>query len=184
MYGFTDIKKLSIGELADMDVLRNDPRKEQLLHKMMAIVYRPAVDITDDWIVVKDYDPDTVEERAKEFLEMPIAYVFGAMSFFLLIKNYSIEAIVDSLKTTENMSPEEMEMVRLTKELTLGLLGTGMQHLSSLPEEMSSKLERLQKLTSMIALTGSHTIKTKREKRNLNLIGTWLKSKVKKDKQL
>lgn len=184
MYGFTNIKKLSIGELADMDVLRNDPRKEQLLHKMMAIVYRPAVDITDDWIVVKDYDPDTVEERAKEFLDMPIAYVFGAMSFFLLIKNYSIEAIVDSLKTTENMSPEEMEMVKITKELTLGLLGTGMQHLSSLPEEMSSKLERLQKLTSMIALTGSHTTKTKREKKSLNTIGKWLKLKAKKDKQL
>ena len=183
MYGFTDIKKLSIGELADMDVLRNDPRKEQLLHKMMAVVYRPALDITDNWIIVEEYNADSVEERAKEFLDMPVAYVFGAMSFFLLIKKYSIEAIVDSLTTTEEMTKEEIEMVELTKQVTLGLLETGMEHSSTYQAEMLQKLERLQNSASMMLSTGSHITKTKLAKRKWNTIAKWLRSKLsKKDK--
>jgi hypothetical protein len=164
-----------------MDVLRNDPRKEQLLHKMMAVVYRPALDITDDWVITKEYDPDTVEERAKEFLDMPIAYVFGAMSFFLLIKNYSIEAIVDSLKTTEEMTPQEIEMVELTKQVTLKLLETGTQPSSLWQTEMLQKLEKLQHLASTTVSTGSLITKIKPEKKKWNTIGKWLKLKLKKD---
>ena len=184
MYGFTDIKKLSIGELADMDVLRNDPRKEQLLHKMMAVVYRPAIDITDNWVIVKEYDPETVEERAKEFLDMPIAYVFGAMSFFLLIKKYSIEIMLDSLTTTEEMTSQEIEMVHLTKQLTLRLLETGMQPSSSWQMETSEMLARLQNLASTMSLTGSHTTKTNLVKRKWNTIDKWLKSKLNKNNKI
>ena len=181
LYGFTDVKNLSIGELADMDVLRQDPRKEQLLHKMMAIVYRPAIDITDDWVVTKEYDASTVEERAEEFLDMPIEYVFGAMNFFLLIKRFSIEDILDSLKTTEEMTPQEVELVNLSKQLTLELLETGMQPSSSWLEEMSPKLVRLQELVSTMPSTSLRTQKTKPKKRSLNMIKEWLNFS-KKDK--
>lgn len=180
-YGFTDIKKLSIGELADMDVLKNDPRKEQLLHKMMAILYRPAIDITDHWIVVKDYDTSTVEERAKEFLDMPVAYVFGAMSFFLLIRKYSIEAIVGSLKTTEEMTMEEIEMVELSKQITLELLETGTQPLSFLQEEMSLKLTRLQNLAQSMHSISSPLVKTKPAKKRWSMTNLWRKLKLNKN---
>jgi len=182
LYGFTDIKNLSIGELADMDVLRQDPRKEQLLHKMMAIVYRPAIDITDDWVVTKEYDATTVEERATEFLQMPIEYVFGAMNFFLLIKRFSIEDILDSLTLTEEMTTEEKELVTLTRQLTLELLETGTAHSSFSQEEMLQKLTRLQELGSTMLSTSSLTQKTKLKKRSSSMIKEWLKSKLGHDK--
>jgi hypothetical protein len=103
------------------------------------------------------------------------------MSFFLLIKNYSIEAIVDSLKTTEEMTPQEIEMVELTKQVTLKLLETGTQPSSLWQTEMLQKLEKLQHLASTTVSTGSLITKIKPEKKKWNTIGKWLKLKLKKD---
>jgi len=55
-YSFLDLNKLSTGELSDMDVLRASPQKDKLLHRMMAILYRPATMISDNWIVVEPYN--------------------------------------------------------------------------------------------------------------------------------
>jgi hypothetical protein len=94
LYGFLDIKQLTIGEVADMDVLSKDPRKDQELHKMMAILYRPAINITDDWVVTEEYKAEGVAERAELFLDMPVEYVYSALAFFfahqkVLYRNYA-----------------------------------------------------------------------------------------------
>lgn len=181
MYGFTDIKNLTIGEIADMDVLSKDPRKDQMLHKMMAVLYRPAIDITEKWVIVKEYDANTVEERAKEFLQMPIAYVFGALNFFLQIKRFSIEATLDSLKTTEEMTKEEQELIKLTKQITLELLEGGTTPSVSWQTTMLQKLTKLQELAQSMPSTSSLEPKTKPEKRSWNTIKSWLSTK--KDKK-
>jgi hypothetical protein len=184
MYGFIDVKKLTIGELADMDVISKDPRKDQLLHKMMAILYRPAIDITDKWIIVEEYNPDTVEERATEFLQMPIAYAFGALNFFLQIKRYSIEAMLDSLNQTKEMTQEEKQLVELTKQITLELLETGIPRSASWQMEMLLKLEKLQNLASMMHSTSLHTQKIKPEKKSSSMTNLWHKLKINKNKQI
>lgn len=179
LYGFLDIKKLSIGEVADMDVLSKDPRKDQQLHKMMAILYRPAVNITDEWIVTEEYKAETVEERAELFLDLPVEYVYGALNFFLHIRKYSIETMLDSLKETVATTQQEKEMVKLTRQIILELLGTGTIHSSSLQAETLSRLERLQNLAQSMPSTTSPTPKIKPKKRNLNMTALWHKFKPK-----
>ena len=179
LYGFLDIKKLSIGEVADMDVLSKDPRKDQQLHKMMAILYRPAVNITDEWIVTEDYKADTVEERAELFLDLPIEYVYGALNFFLLIRKYSLETMLDSLKETATMTKQEKEMIRLTRQITSELLGTGTMYSSKLQGETLSRLQRLQDLAQSTPSTTLPTQKIKPKKRNLNMTALWHKFKPK-----
>lgn len=181
MYGFIDIKKLTIGELADMDVISKDPRKDRMLNKMMAILYRPAIDITDTWIVTEEYNPDTVEERSIEFLNMPVAYAFGALNFFLQIRRYSIEAIMDSLKQTKEMTIEEQKLVEMTSLLTHELLEIGTQRSASWHQEMYSKLIELQDLASMMHLTSWHTVKIKPEKKSLSMKGLWRKLSINKN---
>lgn len=182
LYGFTDVKKLTIGELADMDVISKDPRKDQLLHKMMAILYRPAIDITENWIVVEDYNADTIEERANEFLQMPVAYCFGALNFFLQIKRYSIEAILACLNPTTQMTSQEMELVELTRQITSELLETGTPLSAFSQEEMLLKLTKLQSLVLTLPSTSSLIQKTKPEKKSWHMIGKWLKLEQSKDK--
>lgn len=182
LFGFTDVKKLTIGELADMDVISKDPRKDQMLHKMMAILYRPAIDITDNWVVVEDYNAEAIEERATEFLQMPIAYCFGALNFFLQIKRYSIEAMLACLNPTNQMTSQEMELVELTRQITSELLETGTP-LSALSQaEMLLKLKKLQECASTLPLTSSLIQKTKHEKKSWHTIGRWLRLERSKDK--
>lgn len=177
LYGFLDIKKLTIGEIADMDVLARDPRHQQQLHKMMAILYRPAVNVTDDWIVVEEYKAEDVEERAKTFLNLPIDYVHGAIAFFLTFRKYSFDNILNSLVMTEEMTPEEQEMIKITKDLMYELLETGITPSSFSQEEAYSKLMRLQDLASTMPSTSSPIVKQKPRKERLSMIGKWLKRK-------
>lgn len=165
LYGFSDFKELTIGEFADMDVLRQDPRKDQMLHKMMAVLYRPATDITDDWIVVEPYEPNSVDSRAELFLDMPLKYVFGALSFFLSIRNASIEVMLDSLKKTRATTMEELELVQLTSQLIYDLpaIGTGLS--ASWLETTQQRLMQLQNLASTMHSTSSPIEKTKPKKK-------------------
>jgi len=89
-YGFITMSKLTVGELADMDVLKNHEQVSKQLHKMMAIMYRPLnADGT-----VSEYTSDNFDERAELFLnKMPISYVTTAIDFFFsyyqsLLKQY------------------------------------------------------------------------------------------------
>jgi hypothetical protein len=182
LYGFLDIKQLTIGEVADMDVLSKDPRKDQELHKMMAILYRPAINITDDWVVTEEYKADTVAERAEIFLDMPVEYVYSALAFFLLIRKYSLDSMMDSLMETPEMTTEERELVSLTRQITSELLGDGLQPSTSLPAETLSKLTRLQDLAQSLPSTFSHTQKIKPKRKSLSMTNLWRKL-TQKDKQ-
>jgi len=181
LYGFMEFSKMSIGEFADMEVLKQDPKKQAKLHIMMAILYRPATQIAGDWIVTDPYDGDSVMERAETFLNMPLKYVYGALSFFLQVQKILLSNIVDSLTLQmetemETMTKEQKELMDLTIHLISELQEVGQIHSTSWQTMTLPSLEKLQELVQSVSLTTSHTEKIKSKKRMP--LGKWLNSKI------
>jgi hypothetical protein len=116
-YGFVDLNNLTIGELADLDTLKNHPQVSQQLHKMIAVLYRP---IGKDGKVIA-HSPEGYEERAELFLKhLKISNVMAAIDFFFHITKISLSNILDSLMPTiqnlmTDLSPEELNQI--TKKL-------------------------------------------------------------------
>jgi hypothetical protein len=171
-YGLVDFSKITIGEFADMDVLKADPLKEQKLHLMMAIVYRPAIVINEtlDWVEIEAYHSDTLELRAKEFLDMPMKYVHSALSFFLLMSKYLLSDMMDYQmeEMTKMIKEEEDPHTKLALQ-TASQLIYELQEDGATPSILSletiySKLMKLHELTQPNSLTISHTEKTNKEK--------------------
>jgi hypothetical protein len=171
-YGLIDFSKITIGEFADMDVLKADPMKEQKLHTMMAVIYRPATVINEnmDWIAIEPYDSDAVEARAKEFLDLPLKYVYSALSFFLLMPKYLLNAIADSqvMEMTNQILKEKDPTLKLAMQ-TASQLILELQEDGTMPSTLSletiySKLMKLRELTQHSSSTISHTEKTNKPK--------------------
>jgi hypothetical protein len=116
-YGFIDLNKLTIGELADLDTLKNHPQVSLQLHKMMAVLYRPV----DKDGKIESYNTESYDARAELFLKhLKISNVMAAIDFFFHITKISFGNIVDSLVPTMtnliNELPEE-EKSLVTKKL-------------------------------------------------------------------
>ena len=160
-YGLLDFNKITIGEFADMDVLKADPMKEQKLHVMMAILYRPAVVLSEnmDWVQIEAYDSDTLDARATEFLDLPLKHVFSALNFFLLIPKYLINDLTESLitewteKIKKEKDPKMKESLKISSQLMLELQEDGMKPSTLSLETIYSKLTRLQELAQPSSLT-------------------------------
>ena len=175
MYGFLDLDKVSLGEFVDMDILRNDPQSQQKLHVMMAILYRPAIWITDKWLSVDKYDSDSLEKRAELFMDLPLKYVYGSLNFFLQVSKYLLETTLDSLISQvdrEKMTELEKEMIEITSHIMLELLEIGPKSSTLQQEKMLQKLTRLQDLAQLVSLTSSRTAKTELEKKK-PLVKRW-----------
>lgn len=159
LYGFMEFSKMSIGEFADMEVLKQDPMKASKLHIMMAILYRPATQITGDWIVTEEYNGDTVMERAEIFKDMPLKYVYGALNFFLLVQKYLLNSMMDSLTQEvmeiENLIPEaEKKALYVMMHLISELQEAGQTPSTDWQETISRNSKMLQELVqSMSSIT-------------------------------
>jgi hypothetical protein len=142
-YGFINLARLTIGELADMDTLKNNPQIDRQLHKMMAILYRP---ITEDGI--EPHSADGFSERAELFLRrMPISNVVAAIDFFFHITKVSLNNTMDSLVPLMMEMIEELTETQM-KELTLKLQEDGVDLSSFLPTTTSLKQISAQDLES------------------------------------
>ena len=165
MYGFLDLDKVSLGEFVDMDILRNDPQSQQKLHMMMAVLYRPAIWITDKWLSVDKYDSDSLEGRAELFMDLPLKYVYGSLNFFLQVSRYLYETTLDYLIKQPETTQAEKEMIEIASQITLELLETGVKSSTTQQEKMLLKLKRLQDLAQLVSLTSLPTAKTELEKK-------------------
>lgn len=176
-YGFLDMSNITLGEFADMDVLKADPQAQKKLHNMMAILYRPAIQITENWMEVEAYDSDDANKRAGEFLDLPLKYVYGALNFFLQVSKYLYENIVDSLTKNEEMTIAQKQLLETASHLILELLETGITSSSIAQMKTSPKL---QKLSELVLLESSTSLRTKQinEKKKSSLVKRW-SSKIK-----
>lgn len=158
-YGFLDMTKITLAEFADMDVLRADPQSSKKLHMMMAILYRKATPITDNWIVTEPYNSDTLMQRADQFLNLPLKYVTGALNFFSAVSKFYVETILNSLTQDPKikMTLRQKTMIDLVNQIMQESQEIGARSFSSVQETILPKLEQLSKLALLESSTTSHT---------------------------
>ena len=112
-YGLTNVKKLTVGEMADIDVLKNHPILNYNLHKIMAILYRPLISKLP--FKIDEYSSEGYEERAELFADkMPVKVALNTAVFFLNILTNLNGVTKDYSETTKNQPTKK----KATKERT------------------------------------------------------------------
>ena len=96
-YGLeNDWTKLAWGGWVDLEVFASD-KIEDNIHYIMAVLYRPVIDKKKGKYTIKPYKADDIEDRANEFLTLPVNYWFGASVFFFITGNLYISNLESSL---------------------------------------------------------------------------------------
>lgn len=83
-YKFIDLPNLTFGEFIDIDsfLQKNEAERKSQLNFLMALFYREV----DENGKIKKYAGEELPARAEKFKNLPVRYVHGAMSFFLLLE--------------------------------------------------------------------------------------------------
>jgi len=140
-YGLINVKGLTVGEMADIDVLKNHPVLNFNLHKIMAILYRPLISKLP--FKIEPYSSETFEERAELFAEkMPVKVALNTAVFFLNILGNLKGAIKDSL---DPKMPKATKKKKILNALTSVALEVGIRLFTSLRKTTSLKSKKLQK---------------------------------------
>jgi hypothetical protein len=144
-YGFLSVGKLTVGEMADMDTLRNHPNMSKQLHKMMAVLWRPVVS-KEPKLEIEEHSSDGFEDRAEEFLNnMQIQTVLRSINFFFHIAKASFENMMDSLAVELTMEEKMKNLQKEAKEKTKKSQGNGLNFFTSWLVKISSRLRKSQR---------------------------------------
>lgn len=112
-YGLhTDIGKLAWGAWVDLEVYSSENITDNI-HKIMSVLYRPITTKKGTKYEIEPYDSDTVNDRAEEFLTLPIDYWFKTSDFFLSVANLSIINIKGSLEQKNKMNSYKMRGMKI-----------------------------------------------------------------------
>ena len=162
-FGFINVAHLTIGELADLDTIKNHPQSEKQLHKLMAILYRPIVSEGANGYEIEPHGSDGYTDRAQLFLEkMPIRQVLAAIDFFFHITRVSLSNTMDSLRATIQQTKEELGTLGPeTIERILKLQGVGQSSSTSLLGTTSSRSKPVLDSRSQESLTTSPIERTR-----------------------
>ena len=134
-YKFVDLPNLSFGEFVDIDSYLTKPLVERRreLHFLAAMLYREV----DEDGNIKKYNGNDLPGRAEKFKKLPIKYLNGASSFFLLIEKISRGSIQISLRTRMKM---RMKVIwTLVKLIALTSIGAGLIRWSLWRKKISLK---------------------------------------------
>jgi hypothetical protein len=162
-FGFINVAHLTIGELADLDTIKNHPQSEKQLHRLMGVLYRPLVSGDLKGYEIEPHGSDGYSDRVQLFLEkMPVSIVLAAIDFFFHITKVSLNNMMDSLRETILETEEEMMTLSPeTIERILKLPGVGLNSFTSLQTITSLRSKSVLDSESMESLTTSLTEKTK-----------------------
>ena len=113
-YGLeTNIGGMAWGAWVDLEVYSSENITDNI-HKIMSILYRPIVSKKNPKkYTIEPYDSDTVGERAKEFLTLPINFWLQVSDFFLGVVNLYITNIKASLELKNKMNKYKMKGMRI-----------------------------------------------------------------------
>jgi hypothetical protein len=141
-YRFIDLPNLTFGEFIDIDTFLTKPLNERLkdVNLLMAMFYR---EVDKDGTISK-YDSSKLEQRAERFKKLPVKYVNGSSTFFLLLE----KALHQNLQTYSNRRISKV--MKWIKTLMifprLVLFGVG------LTRSRNSQMKTLQKLKQSLTI--------------------------------
>jgi len=119
-YGLTNVKKLTVGEMADIDVLKNHPILNFNLHKIMAILYRPLISKLP--FKIDEYTSEGFEERAELFADkMPVKVALNIAVFFLNILGNLNAPIKDYSDPTKTPTKKKATKDKTIKSHVVGI---------------------------------------------------------------
>jgi hypothetical protein len=141
-YKFIDLPNLTFGEFVDIDTFLSKPANERLkdTHLLMAMFYR-EVAITGKLV---SYDSSQLEKRAEKFKKLPVKYVNGSSTFFLLTE-----------KVLRQSSPTSSKRGMWTIKTMIRILMTLPRSLSfgvGLIRSSNSRTKTLQKLKQSLTI--------------------------------
>jgi hypothetical protein len=122
-YKFLDINNLSFGEFIDIDSYFSKPQEERLreMNLLMAFFYR---EVGEDGKITK-YDSSKIGDRAEIFKNLPVKYVNGSTSFFLLIERGLQDNSLPFLSNKKSTKTKLKEIYLLVRLIVLVSIGVG-----------------------------------------------------------
>ena len=158
-YGLPAIEDMTIGEIADLDIIMSGNNAEAKMAEIAAVLYRPIVSQKGNTLVLEPYDTDGFKTRVEKFQDMPLSAIKSANSFFLQSADLLLKSTADSLlnlKVAKSISPEDLENLRSLLQHVPG----GAPSIFWL-EKILSDFKKLQSSQYAQHLTGSLSRKTK-----------------------
>jgi hypothetical protein len=162
-YGLPSIEDMSVGEFVDLDIITTGPSPETRLAEIAAILYRPIVEETEDYIKLEKYSVEEAKKREKLFKFLPLSAIKSANAFFLQSASRSLVNMLDSSKSPNQQSTLRQDLEELEKSL---LQEPGGLSLTYLLEKIPSDLEKLQPYLLDQPLTGLLGSETKSRSKN------------------
>jgi hypothetical protein len=152
-YGLLHMDEITVGEIADAELIMHRSDADYKTHELLAILYRPVTGYWGTTYSIEEYDSKKAQARAVDFLELDLDVMRGATAFFLSFADHCTRTIVDSLRQEMKKSPARVKQLQ---ETLLKLLEHGQTYstsarenlLSNLNEQLDSMLE--QPLTSSL----------------------------------
>lgn len=119
-YGFINFENMTIGELADLEIIKADPKADYLTHQILSILYRPITKDREVDYEVEEYNGSKCKKRSEDFLELDVEVMYGAIFFLTTFIQISTKVIANHLEEKvmetamdhkEGLSPQNKKLL-------------------------------------------------------------------------